>query len=78
MKNGVIRRSGGDKPRRYTFGDLMRIIARWVSSGMPAQKSLSWRTCAFAGMTGWWISVGLFQHWKPGPLGQNSLLDKIS
>jgi len=28
MKIGVIRRSGGDKPRRYTLGDLMRIIAR--------------------------------------------------
>jgi len=28
MKNGVIRRSGGDKPRRYTFGALTWIISR--------------------------------------------------
>jgi hypothetical protein len=28
IKNGVIRRSGGDKLRRYTLGDSMRIIAR--------------------------------------------------
>jgi hypothetical protein len=27
IKNAVIRRSGGDKPRRYTLGDLMRPIA---------------------------------------------------
>jgi len=41
LENVIIRRSGGDKPRRYAFGALARIISCRVGVEVSSQKFLN-------------------------------------